>query len=278
MERVILVVNPINLPQDETITLKSPEEIEVEISAVGFRILAYYIKDLKVNLDLNEAIKSDSAYWYPTSYTDKLIKDKVGYAVEILSVTPDTLKIPFATLASKKVPIKLKSDVSLALGYDFVDNVELRPDSVTVIGSPENLKNVDSIETELFRKTNVSNSVKEFVPLVPLDGNLKLANNKTQVILNINKFTEGTLQVPVKIVNLPQKVKINYFPKTVPVSFYVNLQKFSEVEVDDFTVECDYNQVKDTKKDFFTPRLTEAPDFVRNAKVKLDKVEFIITQ
>lgn len=279
VETVTLRVNPTNLPKEETLTLASNPTVDVKITAVGFRILSYYIKDLTVDINLEEAMKTDKFYLYPLSETDKLIKDKVGYAVKIMSVEPDTLQIPYATLSTKKVPIRLESDISLALGYDYVENIELRPDSVVVIGPPESLTDVETVTTAMYRKSNVSNSIKETVKLNPMvDKNLKLATDKTMVVINVNKFTEGTLQIPVTIVNLPARVKINYFPKTVPVSFYVNLKRFSDVEADDFTVECDYNQVKDTKKNFFTPRLTETPDFVKNAKVKLDKVEFIITQ
>jgi len=94
----------------------------------------------------------------------------------------------------------------------------------------------------------------------------------------IEKFTEGTLEVPVTVKNLPKNIKINYFPKSIPVSFYVQLSKYNEVTVDDFAIECNYDEIKNTQRTFFTPRLIEYPDIVKNARLKQDKVEFILTK
>lgn len=279
-EDITLNISYENIPEDIAITLDKPKKLNVVVSAVGFRILLYYFKDRKIILNLEQdVVQNDSSFIYEPMITDKAIKDKIGYAVEILSVKPDSLVIPYSVLDSKLVPIKLNSNVTLASGYDFVDSLQAQPDSVKIIGPSKVLKAINYIETQVYKKENTSVNSKDKVMLIrPESDQVKMSRKETNVILNVNKFTEGTLQVPVKIVNLPPKVKINYFPKTVPVSFYVNLKNYSEVKVEDFLVECDYNEVKDTRKSFFTPRLTEYPEFVKTAKIRLDKIEFILTK
>ncbi len=279
-ENISLNVDYINLPEDVAITLQKPKKLNVEVSAVGFRILLYYFKDRRLLLDLEQdVIQNDSVYIYEPMITDKAIKEKIGYAVEILSVKPDSMVIPYSVLASKMVPIKLESKVTLAPGYDYVDSLKVEPDSVRIIGPANALKSINHVETQSYKKESVGVNSSEKVLLKPLENKqAKMSLKETDVVIHINKFTEGSLQVPVKIINLPAKVKINYFPKTVPVSFYVNLKYYKDVLVEDFVVECDYNEVKDTKKSFFTPRLVKSPEFVRSAKVKLDKVEFILTK
>lgn len=279
-EKIQLDVEYQNLPEDIAITIDEPMEVDVEVRTVGFRILAYYFKNKTINLDMAEdVVLQDSSYLYIPDANDRKITNRLGNEVEILSVKPDSLIIPFSILNTKKVPIIINSEITLASGFDYVDQLKSSPDSVNLIGPNSVLGDISFIETENIQLEDISKSTKQRINLVkPENAQVKLGESSTEVVVDVSKFTEGTVQVPITIQNLPKNLKINYFPKTVSVSFYVSLDNFSKIKPEDFEVVCDYSQIKNSNKSFFVPILKTKPDLVRTARIKQDKVEFITTK
>jgi hypothetical protein len=180
----------------------------------------------------------------------------------------------------KKVPVKLDAEINYAAGYDLLDNLIIQPDSVKVIGPKNVVENISRIKTKNIKLKDVNIAIDEQLELV-IDKsmeNVKLNRYKVKLSGSVDKFTEGTFEVPVSIVNLPSNIKINYFPKTVLVSYYVSLENYNKVKALDFIINCDYAEVKDQDRTFFTPRLVTKPSIVKSAKMKQNKVEFIILE
>ena len=90
------------------------------------------------------------------------------------------------------------------------------------------------------------------------------------------KFTEGEVEVPIINKNVPQDIEINYFPKSIKVAYYVSLENYSAISTSDFKIECDFKESQQQNSSFFIPRLTIENSLVKSAKMKQDKVEYII--
>ena len=98
------------------------------------------------------------------------------------------------------------------------------------------------------------------------------------MIAKVGKFTEGTLEIPISVINLPVNTNINFFPKTVTVVYYVNLSDYNSIKALDFKVECDYSEIGNTNSPFLFPKLIKMPEAVKNARIKQNKVEYILIQ
>ncbi|WP_455169383.1 CdaR family protein [Aegicerativicinus sediminis] len=269
-----------NLPSDIVIDLETPKEIEIEVEGVGFRLLPYYLKKPILTLDAQEDLKmhGDEYLWTP-DLNDEIFNQYFSYSIDKLAIEPDSIIIPFSVLKSKMVPVKVISEIKLSPGYNFGDSLKAVPDSVKVIGGKEALKEVAMVETKPVKKANLSTDISETIELdIKKEAVYKIEPTSVTVKAKIEKFTEGTLEIPVIVKNLPKNIKINYFPKSIPVSFYVQLSKYNEVTVDDFAIECNYDEIKNTQKTFFTPRLIKVPELVKNVRLRQDKVEFILTK
>jgi YbbR domain-containing protein len=198
----------------------------------------------------------------------------------VLSIAPDSLIFPFENMSVKTVPVKLNTEITFASGYDILDNINIEPDSVKVIGPKNIVDNISRINTKVLKLNNVNSTIDEKVNLV-LDKSLqkvKISNDKVRLFGSVEKFTEGTFEVPITIINLPADVKINYFPKTISVSYYVSLQNYKSIKTSDFKIICDYSEVQNQDRTYFKPQLVTKSALVKSAKMKQNKVEFIITQ
>jgi hypothetical protein len=125
----------------------------------------------------------------------------------------------------------------------------------------------------------VTDTINSVIRLKKLDNNkIKFSDQMITVSAKVEKFTEGTLEVPITIVNKPLDVSINYFPKSISVSYYVSLNNYKSIKPTDFKVECDFAEIDNSIKTFFTPKLVKTPELVKNARLKQNKVEFILIQ
>ena len=270
-----------NLPQTHVITLDSIPKVNVTVSTHGFNLFSYYFYDNTYQLDFETSTTvKDNAYIWLAEKGAYSIKEQLGNSVDIVSVTPDTLYFPFGKLSAKTVPVILKSKINFAPGYDALNKIVIEPDSVRVIGAEDEITEIEFIETKPFNLNDIKTNVDMEVGLAfeKASKHLKLSEDKVRIKAEVEKFTEGTFEIPVTILNLPRKNEINFFPKQIKVSYYLSLEDYKYVTAADFKIECDYKDVLTSGKSYFTPKLVVNSKRVKTAKMKQNKVEYIIVK
>ncbi|MGM5471048.1 YbbR-like domain-containing protein [Flavobacteriaceae bacterium LMO-SS05] len=279
-ENIALDFTYVNLPEQRVITLDSSPKCYAVVSDYGFNLLSYHFKKHSIQIDFSkDAFVKDSHYVWVTRKNRYKINAQLGAALEVISIEPDTIIFPFETLFAKKVPVVLNSKISFKSGYDTLNNYSVKPDSVNVIGTVSEVSQVTRVETEVLNLKDVSSPINKELFLKKLDkSNLKFSTKSVNVSAKVEKFTEGTLEVPISIVNKPLDVSINYFPKTIKVYYYVSLNNYKNIKPLDFKVECDFSEIANTNTTFFTPKLVKTPELVKNVRMKQNKVEFILMQ
>ena len=142
------------------------------------------------------------------------------------------------------VPVKPNFNISYSPGYNVLNTIVTIPDSVKIIGPESLLLKIDKIETEVLRRKEVYKPFSTQLSLISETKNsqIKVKTKAVTVNVNVEKFTEGILSLPVNIINVPKDVKVNYFPKTINLSYYTSLENFNTIDVNDFEVVCDYNE------------------------------------
>jgi len=268
-----------NLPETNIITLDSAPRVNVTVSTHGFNLLSYYFNKKTYKLDFeNSTMQMNNTYLWTAENGTYALQEQLGQSVKIVSVKPDTLILPFGTLSVKTVPVVLKSKVSFASGYDTLEALKIFPDSVDIIGAKEEIADIDFIETKSFDINEVKADVNTKIELELENESerLKLSEQAITIKANVEKFTEGTFEIPLTILNKPNSVEINYFPKQIKVSYYLSLKDYKDVKSSDFIIECDYEEATKTGTSFFVPKLSINSDKVKSAKMKQNKVEFII--
>jgi hypothetical protein len=268
-----------NLPDKNIITLDSTPKVYVTVSTHGFNLLSYYFQNKKYAVDFkkNTYSKDNNYVWL----ADKGIydfKELLGKNVDVISVKPDTLILPFGTLSAKMIPIVLKSKINFASGYDTLKGIEIKPDSVNIIGAQSEIDTIDFVETKLLNLEDIKANINTNLGLEFSNSSerLKLSKSVINITAQVEKFTEGTFDVPVTILNLPDTIEINYFPKQIKVSYYLSLNDYKDIKPSDFIIECDYRDVLKSGKSFFKPKLIVNSTQVKSARMKQNKVEYII--
>ncbi|WP_239000293.1 CdaR family protein [Hyunsoonleella ulvae] len=271
-------IKKINVPDNEVILKDSTRKLSVTLKTHGFNWLKYYFSTPNVSIDFsNEVYKNQSTYVYTKSVSYLNEKKPFQNNVKLLSINPDTLVFKYDTNLIKKVPVNIETDISFLPGFDVLDHYTTIPDSVTVIGPHNIVKQINHIDAEKVTlkqvKEDISQTTKLVLPNASKD--LKFSVKEVEFTANVEKFTEGVLTVPVKIINLPQGVSIKYFPKEVKVSYYTSLDNFNKIKPSHFKVSCDFNNVSENQS-ILIPKLVKIPEKVKHVKLNQQQIEFII--
>ena len=94
---------------------------------------------------------------------------------------------------------------------------------------------------------------------------------------DVEKFTEGSLDVPVSVINVPENVSVNHYPKTVTILFNTSLSNYKIINETHFIVQCDFNEINENNS-FLTPKIVKQPKLIKNVRMQTKKVEFILSQ
>jgi hypothetical protein len=271
-------IEKLNVPQ-ENIILNDSIKLNITLKTHGFKWLNYYLSQPKIKVDFaKDVYKKDGVFVWNKSkaYLNNTQFDK---QVEILNISPDTLIFRYGINSVKKIPVKFKVDINYSPGYNISSKLVSEPDSIVIVGPNILVSDIKYLETEAITLDNVRSNLSEIVKLKLPKNSSDLTFSNIEVILKakVEKFTEGTLKIPITIINQPQEMTLKYFPKTVSVSYYVSLSEYSNITNKDFKVVCDYNKINKNQS-FLIPEFEKIPEKVKNAKINQQRIEFITTK
>jgi len=270
-------IEMLNIPDEQVILKDSLHTINVTISTYGFNFLKYYFVNPKLQVDFNKLKKNSVEYLWIKNDEFQNVVNQISASTEVKSINPDTIKFNYDTYFVKSVPIVLKHDVKYAPGFDIDDKFNLKPDSVKIIGAKATIDTIAKIETEMFSindvNANISASISLKLPISSPD--IKFSENQVLVSGTVEKFTEGSFFVPIIVTNIPENVSIKYFPKEIEVLFYSSLDYYKTITVNNFRVECDYNNL-DQNNNKLVPIIVKQPEKVKNVRLGMKSIEFII--
>ena len=280
-DTIIIKIVPKNIAENRILQMDSLPEVRVDYSDYGIKILLHSFQDLEFSLNLDDNTEElESQYrWVPEQNIEDINKF-LSNSAEVSAINPESVIIPFDTLSTKKVPVILQSQIDFDLGYDSLNETKIRPDSIELIGSNEQLKQIEKIFTEELILKSVKEDVNQLIDLKrPEDfPEVKYSPDQVNIEIAVDKFTEGTIDIPVSVKNIPLNTDINFFPKTIKVVYYVSLKNYNSVKPSDFSISCDFKNAEKNQRTYFVPNLTVRNTDIKAANMRQDKVEYIIVR
>lgn len=272
-----------NFPEDKTLIGEPPDELILKVNAHGYTLLRHKMGTRYVpivfsvkSFTLNRTGNPDSSrYFIETRYTREYITRQLSSEFEIIEIKPDTIFFPFADVLSKKVPVTLKASYKLGKQLVFKSPPKITPDSIRISG-PEYI--IDTIRNTQTRETDlgmINSSTTETLGIKRLE-NLIYETTRVEIQFEIEKFTEKTLSVPVRVLNLPDSLNIKLFPPKISVVCQVGLSKFENLQSSMMRAEVDYNQVKEQNTDKMTVKLENVPSYIKSFTYSPKTVEYLI--
>lgn len=268
-----------NIPQKNILLETTQKKIDIFVKSTGFKLLWTQIFDKNIHLDISKINqkKGTKFYIFPKNQLSEIQKQLLS-GIFIESILKDTMFVEVGFLASKKVALKPNLNISYHVGYGLLNNVKVTPDSIEISGAENQIKDIQYLNLETLNLVNQKNDFSSEVAIsnTQKNKNLKLSVSKAVISAKVDKFTEGSLQIPFKITNLSSNSKITTLSESVTVNFVVALTNFSRVTKESFIVECDYEMTKKNGLSYLIPKVVFKPEFIRNVKIIPNKIDFLI--
>mgnify|MGYP003624668571 CR=1 FL=1 len=268
-----------NLPADKLMQIKPLAKVDVAVKSPGFKMLKFKFKQQKLTLDLASLSRKRETYFILPNEQLTSLNSQLPGETELLRILKDTIFIEIGNNISKKVPIVPKIEILFKLGYNFIENLNVVPDSVTISGPDKYIDSIKEISTTLLKLSDVYETVDEDLSLVlpKTIKNIKLSFDKVKIKGEVDKFTEGRFVVPVTFINEPDNLKINSFPKQIEVTYQVGVSNFNKINENSFLIVFDYNQYqKDTTTQYLTPIIKQKSELISSLKINPSRIEFLI--
>ncbi|RLD30212.1 MAG: YbbR-like domain-containing protein [Bacteroidetes bacterium] len=272
-------IEAINVPEDKVIVKDSSHVMQITLTTYGFRLIKYYLIKPTIKVDFQNLDRNTTHYFWIERRELSNIVSQFDANIKIESINPETIAFRYDVNHVKKIPVVLDSQINFSSGFDLIEDYIINPDSIKVIGPKVLIDSISEIATMQLTMDDVNSNVSVPVKLnLPKHTeNLEFSHNQVQVSAKVERFTEGSINIPVDIINLPNEIKIKYYPKEVSVLFFTSLSNFKSISSSSFIVECDYNKlnVQDT---YLIPKIVKQPNNVKNVRLNENRIEFILTQ
>ncbi|TNJ43207.1 YbbR-like domain-containing protein [Tamlana fucoidanivorans] len=271
-------IQKMHVPQ-EYVILNDTAKVNITLKTHGFKWLSYYFSKPKIKVDFKKDVYKEGSFFVYSKSKAYLNNTQFDKAVELLNINPEKLTFKFDVNQVKKLPVKINTQIAFSPGYDKASNMVSEPDSIVIIGPKALVSSFSFLETEPLVLKDVRSHISQPVAInLPQNQpDLKFSHKKVVIKAGVEKFTEGAVKVPVTLINVPNGVKVKYFPKDISVSYYVSLSNFKSVTNKSFKVVGDFNNAKGDQA-FLKLEVVEIPKTVRNVKLSQKQIEFIIVK
>lgn len=226
-----------DVPCDKWIATPT-QSVKFAFETDGFITLAHnLIREQKriVSISLNDVPfrpENNTTYSFSSNYVAERLAERLGIDVTDITMNDATIYFSMEELKSKVVPVTLKEDMSLQRQYGRYGLPIITPASVTVYGTEEMLSGIQTIETQLLTKENLSQSFVETVPLNLMDGAIRCNVDEVEVKVEIEKYTEIDLEVPIRPID---SLEIRFIPSAVQVKCLVAIKDYAKTNAEAFS-------------------------------------------
>jgi hypothetical protein len=270
-----------NFPPEKVVVSDVPHRLNLQITGHGFTIIKHKfysgLSPLRVDVSgagITPIDTGSQLYYVLTRRFRERLASQIGEELQVISVQPDTLFFILDDIVSRN--IKVMPVLNLSFKKQFMQKGEAIsvPDSVKVFGPRIIMDTLQWIPTRTIEKKKVNDTIEKLVELVPLR-TLQYGLDNVDVIVPVEKFTEKTLTIPIKALNLPGDLLLRTFPGFITVSTMVSVSDYNKVTPDLFRAVVDYNDVL-SGSGKLKVNLVQSPAFIVNTKYLPKSVEFII--
>ncbi len=280
---VLFEVSYVNQPMNKVILNELPKQLAIRVKGFGFDLMAYKLRlrksVVKVDLSplerLNDEVQSSTLA--STSFSNT-IENQMGEQIEIKAIFPDSILFLLDKRVEKKVEIIANTTLNFKKQFQQYGKTIIKPAITTVSGPASILDTLTEVYTSELIVNDLAETMTQSIGFSTGYSAGKLLFHPEKVVLHIpvEKFTETTIMVNVKAINVPDSLEIKPIPREVEVKFLIPLSKMSRLSNATFSAEIDYHQMNDNFNHKLKVELTQYPIYIQSLTLNPRKVEYIL--
>jgi hypothetical protein len=277
-------VVPENLPKGKVMIANPDSVISITMKAKGLELYSriFSTRSNMVTISLeNLRMKQEGDQYTGFLRTSKMLKSiaqQLPGGFEMSAVEPDTLHFVFEKSFRKKVGVRPWLSLDFSRQYQLYDSVRTDPDSVYISGRKDIIDTIRSIKTERRTFSNLKADASARLALLapPVWPPVNLSADSVTVNLNVEKFTETSMEVPVSIRSGHSNFNYRTFPEKVTLTCKVALRDYNRVDPSLVTVVVDLDKSMVSDSERVPVEVSRVPAFLKIIRIEPQKVEYLI--
>jgi len=272
----------INLPENKLVAGTLAGQVNVKITAFGHEVMNYKTASIKaavVNLSqhsLHSVPGSDDKRFYIlTSTIKEEVANVLGPEVEIKKIEPDSLIFKLEEVISKKVPVISNLQIEFKKQFMLKGDVSLYPDSVKIKGVKSGLDTISFVLTDSMELKDVEDSLNFMVKLLPVS-ETEITPQMVSCIVPVEKFTELSYDLPIKVLNVPKGFSVKLFPAVAKMTCNVGFSKYKLIFQERFNLVADFSGIGNDNDSRIRIKLENKPEHVSNIRLYPKVVDYIV--
>lgn len=267
-----------NIPNDVVMTSEPVNELRIAVKDKGTVLLNYMLGQsfYPVSIDFNDYKDRGSHVRILSGELERKILGQLNASTKLLNIKPDTIDYIYSKGKAKKIPVRLRGEVTAGPQYYMADTI-YSPDSVVVYAPKAILDTIKVAYTQNVKLLEITDTLKQRISLERVRG-AKFVPNSIEITFPVDIFTEKTIEIPVIGVGFPTDKILRTFPSKVQVTFLVGLHRFKHIHPDDFILEIPYNELVKNSSDKYTLKFKSLPAGVSHVRIVPEQVDFLIEQ
>ena len=171
-------------------------------------------------------------------------------------VYPNRIKISLDDYSSKSVPIISNLHIKPAPGFLLVGDQIIRPEKIDIAGPKKDLALINHIETIYDTINGLTSFYSGEIKTQSLGRLIKYSTNYVEISLDIQNISERIIaDVPVIVVNIPDKIRVFPSPQTVSLTVIGGVNQISNLIPTDIKVIVDFDDWSHLKQ-FYEPKVS----------------------
>ncbi len=272
-----------DFPEERVFVGDLPGHLDLQINAHGYALLRYKIfrKPVPISFkvsafNLNRPGQDSTRAYILTRYLKDQVSRQLPSELQLLEIKPDTLFFQFARSVTRMLKIKPGLTFEMDRQFTTKEGIILEPDSVEVTGPDvvlDTLQYVSTVKSDLGLLTK---DYSDKVKLMKLNG-LEYSVSRVSCLIELEKYTEVQISIPVEVINLPDSLSLQTFPSRVKFTCNVGLSKYDRMDRNLFRAVVDYSSINEKTRELDVA-IQNVPVYLLSYEYYPKSVEFLISR
>ncbi|HIX55697.1 MAG TPA: hypothetical protein H9853_11810 [Candidatus Sphingobacterium stercoripullorum] len=266
----------VNAPEDKAFHPLQSDTVQVTLEMSGWKLLAMRVKSDsgKMRVDLSPLEEKNNVIF---SNQLNFINRQYPSDRKVLRVSPDTLYFDFSQQSQRRVPIKPLYNLNFRKQYGITGKVWTNPDYVTIAGPMEDVANIEYIETDTIRASDVYADLRTRAALNKKNKtHISIYPTSIEIAIPVGELTEKIIEVPIKVEGASKYTSVRVLPPKVQVKVLVALKDYNSISSSDFEAVVDLARWEEERLKNLPVILTKKPEFCELVSIDPQNVDFFV--
>ena len=251
-----------------------PQQLTLSISASGMELLLYRWLNSEIDISLKDVVFNSNEGKIDLRNQYFLIGQQLFDNTQLNQVVPSQVAFGFTKLEEKKLEVIPKVNVQFRAGYLGDSPMKSSPDSVLVRGPKTLLDSLKALETIVLKVEDLFEDYNQKVALKTIP-ELQLDRQEVQVQMDVSRYSEKELTLPIEVLNIPEGIRVKLFPASVKIRATLPLSLLRTVNESDFKMAVDYHSLTE-ENNFFEVVVLRKPPMVKQLNWEPKQVNYLI--